>query len=43
MDVLRERSDGALDEAFDLTPAIDAASLWTDRALDHAREVRARL
>jgi 3-carboxy-cis,cis-muconate cycloisomerase len=43
LDVLRERSDAALDGAFDLTPAINAAALWTDRALAHARQVRARV
>jgi 3-carboxy-cis,cis-muconate cycloisomerase len=43
VDVLRGHSDAALDDAFDLTPAIEAAALWTDRALAHAREVRARL
>jgi 3-carboxy-cis,cis-muconate cycloisomerase len=42
-DVLRERSAVALDDAFDLTPAVGAAALWTDRALEHVREVRARL
>lgn len=30
-----------LDKAFDLTPAIDAAALWTDIALDHARTMLA--
>jgi 3-carboxy-cis,cis-muconate cycloisomerase len=41
--VLHERSAVALDDAFDLTPAVGAAALWTDRALEHVREVRARL
>ncbi|HEV2604176.1 MAG TPA: adenylosuccinate lyase family protein [Microvirga sp.] len=41
--VLHERSAVALDDAFDLTPAVGAAALWTDRSLGHVREVRARL
>ncbi len=34
---------GALDAAFDLTPSIEAAAVWTDRALAAADRIRERL
>ena len=42
-DVLRRTVGADLDEAFDLSPAVAAAALWTDRALSAARTVPAGL
>ena len=36
-------ADAILDAAFDLTPSIEAAAAWTDRALAAAEQIRERL
>lgn len=37
--VLRRLSDQSLDDAFDLGPSVEAAGLWTDRALAQLRPI----
>jgi 3-carboxy-cis,cis-muconate cycloisomerase len=43
IEVLRRQSDEPLEAAFDLQPSVDAAALWTERAIADARAVRERL
>jgi 3-carboxy-cis,cis-muconate cycloisomerase len=39
----RPGAEQVLDAAFDLTPAVEAAAVWTDRALAAADRIRERL